>query len=585
MEEELRIALSKKEKVELFLANLDKLKAEEAIENATYQDLKTEYTAMLEKIRNEIKSVRANLRNEFDRKASELETLQKEHDLLEARFSVGEIRAESYRRQMKPLKPRIEQLRKEVPRFRTLLSATSTSEFGGPAKVDIPELKVKKVPRKPRERTEIEKKPAPSKDSVLVSELVKDGGKTALAEERRSVKGAEKAYVKEKREGEYRGYRKNVTSGKRAAVIVVVSLIIVVIIFVVGRTLATLEDRDAPIISGVSANTLGSAVTIEWLTNEKATSQVILREPEGDYVSTETNKTLVTEHSVEISDVKPGVRYQVTLKSADARGNEATYDIEQTLVLGTQVDLVPPVISDVAVSDITDTGAAVIWKTDEPSTSQVMVSEIGSEEPYLTEPVVSLNNNHSVILFNLKPNVTYTFTLISKDASGNQAMYDLGTMFTTLSSFPVGPEIGKRAPDFTLQTVDDSSLTLSSFRGKTVMVKFWQKACPACVREIPVTQSFLDKFPEDKMVILAVNAGDNAADVKEFVERWKIEFPVLLDLTRKVAGNYGVSSTPVTFFIDSQGIIRVIKNGAFENADDIESTVNSMFNKSMGVSE
>ena len=585
MEEELRIALSKKEKVELFLANLDKLKAEETVDNAMYQDLKAEYTTMLEKIRNEIKSVRANLRKEFDRKASELETLQKENDLLEARFSVGEIRAEAYRRQMRPLKPRIEQLRKEVPRFRTLLNATSTSELGGPAKVDIPELKVKKVPKKPRERAEREKKPAPSKDSDLVSELVSDSSKSTLAEEPRISADAEKASVKEKIERESRVDRKNVTSGRRAAIIVVVSLIIVVIIFVIGRMLATLEDRDAPVISGVNANALDSAVTVEWLTNEKATSQVTLREPGGDSISTEMDKTLVTEHSVEVSDVKPGVRYQVILKSADARGNEATYDIEQTLILGDQIDLVPPVISDVAVSDITDIGATISWKTDKPSTSQVMVSETGSEEPYLTEPVDSLDTTHSVILFNLKPNVTYNFTLISKDASDNQAMYDLGTMFTTLSSFPEGPEIGKRAPDFTLQTVDDSSLTLSSFRGKTVMVKFWQRACPACVREFPVTQAFYNKFPEDKLVILAVNAGDNAADVKEFVDRWKIEFPVLLDLTRNVAADYRISSTPVTFFIDSQGIIRVIKKGAFENADDIESTINSMFNKSMGVSE
>ncbi len=589
MDEELRIAFSKKEKVELFLANLDKLKAEGSIEEIPYQDLKVEYAAILKEVTGSIKSIKAKLRSEFEKKANELETLQKEHDLLEARFSVGEIRAETYRRQTKPLKVKVEQLKKEVPKLRILISATSSDELGGPTKVDIPELKVKRVPPKPKEHVGRSQKPkvgtadkavsnttAPSKDVELVSELVNDISKTTVAGVRRNISAAEEAYVGGKRNKEYQAEGENVTSGTRAAVIVAVSLLIVVLVFVFGRMLATFEDRTAPVISGVSTSAIGSAVTIEWLTNEKSTSQVILQEPEGASTSPEPDKTLVTKHSVEVSGVKPGVRYQVTLKSVDASGNEAVYDMEKTWILGAQVDLAPPVISDVAVSDITDIGATITWKTDKPATSQVMVSEAGSKDSYLTKPTVNLDTNHSVILFALKPNVTYIFTLLSKDTNGNQATYDLGTMFTTLSSFPVGPEIGKRAPDFTLQTVDGKSLTLSNFRGKTVMVKFWRKACPTCVREMPVTQAFLDKLPEDKLVMLAVNVGENTTDVQDFVERWKINFPVLLDLNKKVAYDYGVSKTPITFIVDSQGIIRVIKDAPFADQEEMESAINSM---------
>src|SRR4030042_698698 len=111
---------------------------------------------------------------------------------------------------------------------------------------------------------------------------------------------------------------------------------------------------------------------------------------------------------------------------------------------------------------------------------------------------MKLDISHSVTLLNLKSNVTYNLTLISKDASGNQAMYEFGKKFTTFASFPVGPEVGKRAPDFTLPTVEGTNLVMSSLRGKLVMINFWQKSCPACVREMPLMQSFVDKHAGDK---------------------------------------------------------------------------------------
>jgi peroxiredoxin len=91
----------------------------------------------------------------------------------------------------------------------------------------------------------------------------------------------------------------------------------------------------------------------------------------------------------------------------------------------------------------------------------------------------------------------------------------------------------------------------------------------------------LDKLPEGKVVILAINVGDNATDVQDFAERWEIGFPVLLDLDKKVAYDYEVSKTPITFIIDSQGIIRVIKDGAFADQEEIESAINSMLETSL----
>lgn len=595
MDEDLRVAFSKKEKVERFLANLDKLKAEESIEEAPYQDLRAEYAAILEEATSSIKSIKAKLRREFDKKAGEMETAQKEHDLLEARLSVGEVRSEAYWTQIKPLKKKIAQLKKEVPELRVMVGATSSAELGGPTKVDIPELKIKKTLLKPAGRARSKKQPevaatekevssdpssarrkaVPSKDPALVNELLKDTPNTALPGERRGVSASEKTR-EAKKEKESRLEKRGGT-GTRAAFVVVAAVVLVIIIFVVGRALPSiLPDIAAPTISEVTfSKVAGSSVTIEWTTNEKATSQVILRDPGGISTSTEPDKALVTRHSIKVSGVKPDIKYRVTLKSLDASGNEGAQVTEQTFVAIAPINSALPVISDASVSDVTDIGAVITWKTDKPATSQVMVNETTSKVPYLTETKVTFVTSHSVTLLNLKPAVTYAFTLVSKDASGNQTTYEFDKTFTTLASFPVGPEIGKRAPDFILPTTDGKNLTLSSFRGKIVMVNFWLRSCPACVREMPLMQSFFEKLAGDGVVILAINAGESAGDVQSFAQRWRITFPVLLDSQRKVTDDYKISPIPATFFIDSQGIIKGIKNEPFSDLDDIGNSINS----------
>lgn len=86
-------------------------------------------------------------------------------------------------------------------------------------------------------------------------------------------------------------------------------------------------------------------------------------------------------------------------------------------------DSTPPVIQDVRVSSITDTGAVVAWETDEPATSQIMLCD-----PYdtcsWTAPDEALVTTHSVTLTNRQPNTSYHLTLISIDASGNETTYE-----------------------------------------------------------------------------------------------------------------------------------------------------------------
>jgi peroxiredoxin len=117
-----------------------------------------------------------------------------------------------------------------------------------------------------------------------------------------------------------------------------------------------------------------------------------------------------------------------------------------------------------------------------------------------------------------------------------------------------GLAVGAKAPDFELKTLTGETIKLSNLKGKRVMLNFWATWCPPCKAEMPAMEQFSKQMPKD-IVILAVNI-DPQLDVKGFVDKNKITFPILLDAEDTVNETYQVLSIPTTYFIDSKGIIQ-----------------------------
>ena len=135
-----------------------------------------------------------------------------------------------------------------------------------------------------------------------------------------------------------------------------------------------------------------------------------------------------------------------------------------------------------------------------------------------------------------------------------------------------GVEIGNLAPDFQLDDLDGQSVALSDFKGKPVLVNFWASWCPPCRSEMPFIQdTFTDKkWADEGLVVLAIDIGESPSAVSEFVKKYGLTFPVLLDITQDVSLEYYVRGIPTTFFIDREGIIREIRIGAFSSVTEIE---------------
>jgi len=135
-----------------------------------------------------------------------------------------------------------------------------------------------------------------------------------------------------------------------------------------------------------------------------------------------------------------------------------------------------------------------------------------------------------------------------------------------------GSEIGNLAPDFQLNNLDGQPVSLGDFRGKPVLVNFWASWCPPCRSEMPfIQETFTDKkWADEGLVVLAIAIGESPSRVSEFVKKYGLTFPVLLDTERNVSLEYYVRAIPTTFLIDRDGIIREIKIGAFSSKTEIE---------------
>jgi peroxiredoxin len=117
-------------------------------------------------------------------------------------------------------------------------------------------------------------------------------------------------------------------------------------------------------------------------------------------------------------------------------------------------------------------------------------------------------------------------------------------------------QVGKPAPPISAQTPDGDTLNLSDLRGKMVAINFWATWCPPCRVEMPALQAAYTGRANGDLVVLAVNVGEPASQVQDFVDEFDLTFPVVLDPSEEIANTYGVKGLPVTIWVDSEGIVQ-----------------------------
>jgi peroxiredoxin len=119
-----------------------------------------------------------------------------------------------------------------------------------------------------------------------------------------------------------------------------------------------------------------------------------------------------------------------------------------------------------------------------------------------------------------------------------------------------GPVVGAPAPDFSLQTLTGKTVSLGSFRGKTLVINAWATWCPPCREEMPELIATARTLQKSGVAVLGVDSTEEAPIVRGDVAAHNVSYPQAIDTTKSFSTAYDIQYFPTTFVIDPSGIVR-----------------------------
>ncbi len=100
-------------------------------------------------------------------------------------------------------------------------------------------------------------------------------------------------------------------------------------------------------------------------------------------------------------------------------------------------------------------------------------------------------------------------------------------------------ETAVKAPEFSLKTLNDSIINLNDLLGKIVVVHIATTWCPFCNAEAPYLEALYNNYKDKNVVVLLIDVKEPKALVlQKLKNKYKLSFPILLDLDGKVAASY-----------------------------------------------
>jgi peroxiredoxin len=130
-------------------------------------------------------------------------------------------------------------------------------------------------------------------------------------------------------------------------------------------------------------------------------------------------------------------------------------------------------------------------------------------------------------------------------------------VLAALSALPGGAaaamQVGDAAPDFTRADLSGGEVRLSRHRGKLVLLNFWATWCPPCREEMPVFSRWQQDLQARGLQVIGVSMDDDGAEVKGFLARYPVSYPIVMGDARFAERFGGVLGLPLSYLIDAQG--------------------------------
>lgn len=117
---------------------------------------------------------------------------------------------------------------------------------------------------------------------------------------------------------------------------------------------------------------------------------------------------------------------------------------------------------------------------------------------------------------------------------------------------------GDPLPHYAAVTLAGDSVALRAFRGEVVLLNVWASWCPACEREMPSLQRLHEETGHRglRVVGVSVDPPGSGERVREFLERFGISYPILLDPQDRISGLFGIIGIPTSYLVDRRGMVR-----------------------------
>ncbi len=133
---------------------------------------------------------------------------------------------------------------------------------------------------------------------------------------------------------------------------------------------------------------------------------------------------------------------------------------------------------------------------------------------------------------------------------------------------------GKKAPSFSLKTVDGRKVSLSDYKGKAVLINFWATWCAPCKLEMPWFVDLHKQYAPQGFEILGVSEDEpkDRPQIGKFAEKIGVNYPILVgdDASSKAYG--GVEFLPTSYYVGRNGKI-VEETAGLASRDEIEANI------------
>lgn len=120
----------------------------------------------------------------------------------------------------------------------------------------------------------------------------------------------------------------------------------------------------------------------------------------------------------------------------------------------------------------------------------------------------------------------------------------------------VDPLLGRQAPGFTLPQLTaggKTQISLTTLRGRPVVINFWSSTCQPCQDEMPLLESQWERVRDQGVVFLGIDVEDTATDGLQFLQQHGATYASVIDSSGQTLVSYGVTYTPETIFLDRSG--------------------------------